>query len=295
MYIWTGLWTNSQIKFFNNKLVQHPYNNKYTIHQILKLSRVYTDVAKQMYSMRGHLLSKKEDLTHPLDIRPKVQHYINKITNYFQEDQISKKQKKDPKPTSTNNSKDNNPTPPLYQLTNNKSLVQIETYEAYNVTEITDDNYHLAITDYNAYVSNRDKMKRQAYAHERTDKSHTKKLKTPSKKLKVKHTKEPDKTIANIGNFKINDINTLNTSCIAPYQREIYNPPPALMSSPEIMATDTCQPRGTCPSTSSSTPRDTCMYGNNFNCDPGVSHPYSATLSEFAPVLVPVQNRLGIG
>jgi len=295
LFIWNGLWPNTQLNFFNNKLLHHPYNSKYSIHQILKLSRIYTDAAKQLYSMRGRLINKKDDLTHPLDIRPKVVHYLNKITNYFEEDQFSKKQKKDTKQSpSTHTIKDNNPTPPTYQIINNNTLLQVETYEEYNVTEINDDNYHLAITDYNAYVSNRSKMKRQAYAQEQTDKTHTRKLNTPIKKLKTKHKKEPDKTIANRGNVPINDINTLNTSCIAPYQREISNPPPALMSNPAHMATDTSQPRGTC-SSSNSAPRDTCMYSNNFNCDPGVTHPYSATLSEFVPALLPVQNRLGIG
>ena len=62
--IWTGLWTTRQIATFQNKLSKQSNQNKYKIHTIYKLSRIYTDAAKQLYNLRGQLISKKNAYIH---------------------------------------------------------------------------------------------------------------------------------------------------------------------------------------------------------------------------------------
>ena len=50
--IWTGLWTIKQITTFKDKLSKIKFNKNYKIHTIYKLSRIYTDSAKQLYGLR---------------------------------------------------------------------------------------------------------------------------------------------------------------------------------------------------------------------------------------------------
>ena len=79
--IWTGLWTTRQIATFQNKLSKQSNQNKYKIHTIYKLSRIYTDAAKQLYNLRGQLISKKNAYIHIIDIQRKVSKSTNKITD----------------------------------------------------------------------------------------------------------------------------------------------------------------------------------------------------------------------
>ena len=73
--IWNGIWTIKQITTFRNKLNQSG-NSKYKIHAIYKLSRIYTDAAKQLYKLRGQIISKKDAFTHDIDIQQKAEQVL---------------------------------------------------------------------------------------------------------------------------------------------------------------------------------------------------------------------------
>jgi hypothetical protein len=63
----------------------------------LKLTRIYTDAAKQLFSLRGRIKASNDKDYHPLDIQIIVAERSKRITEFFQEDydKNNKKVKKD--------------------------------------------------------------------------------------------------------------------------------------------------------------------------------------------------------
>ena len=146
--IWTGMWTIRQIANFQQKLSNQSNKNKYKIHTIYKLSRIYTDAAKQLYNLRGQLISKTDAYVHIIDIQQKVAQTTNKITDYYNEDN-SRKKKNDKKQKTSDKveqPQDNAPSKTKRQL-----ILADDDNISVDITSINDDNYSVAITNYNLY------------------------------------------------------------------------------------------------------------------------------------------------
>jgi hypothetical protein len=146
---WKGLWSVKQIKAFRDKISHPPYQHKYKIHTIYKLSRIYTDAARQLYGLRGQLISNKDSINHPLDIQNKVQHYSKKITDFFNDDFEKKK-----KIQNSNNVANNKEQCLNIKTIEEQIKILDNTTNNIMVDNINDDNYHLAATHYNLYASN---------------------------------------------------------------------------------------------------------------------------------------------
>jgi hypothetical protein len=90
--LWTGLWSRKLLTLVENKLLQKPYQGKYKISTILRLTRIYTDAAKQIYIIRNTVL-RNPAVTVSAVYTERVTH---KITEYFTADETkTNKQKKD--------------------------------------------------------------------------------------------------------------------------------------------------------------------------------------------------------
>ena len=88
------LWSKQQINDIQSKLTKFKFNNKYSINTIYKLSRIYTDVTTQLYRCRGILKLKKDQPIHPVDIQYQVVTSMEQITEYFENDNQPKINKK---------------------------------------------------------------------------------------------------------------------------------------------------------------------------------------------------------
>jgi hypothetical protein len=89
--LWTGLWSDRLYKVIQNKLQGHPYNGKYPIHTVLKLTRMYTDAAKELYIIRYAI--KKNPAVTVSEVH--TERVTSSITEYFAADNKKKDAKKD--------------------------------------------------------------------------------------------------------------------------------------------------------------------------------------------------------
>ena len=175
--IWNGIWTIKQITTFRNKLNQSG-NSKYKIHAIYKLSRIYTDAAKQLYKLRGQIISKKDAFTHDIDIQQKAEQSTKKITEFFKEDfetKTAKKQKKSDNQSQNETKTNDIPQHPQQPIINDSRS---------EVNTITDDNYTLAATNYHNF-SNEYARKLITQQSKTKTKDH---IKTRTPRHKVKST-----------------------------------------------------------------------------------------------------------
>ena len=186
--IWTGLWSKQQINDIQSKLTKFKFNNKYSINTIYKLSRIYTDVTTQLYRCRGILKLKKDQPIHPVDIQYQVVTSMEQITEYFENDNQSTKNKKRQQQhnpsqsknklqTTTQNIKQNTvssndtthstTSPTLTPKTTTTEIEEMSTIENVIKDTITDNNYSLIPKYYSIYANSIYK-KRTMQSHIRT-------------------------------------------------------------------------------------------------------------------------------
>ena len=156
--IWTGLWSKQQINDIQAKLEKFKFTNKYTINTIYKLSRIYTDAITQLYRCRGILKLKKDQLIHPVDINYQVATSIEQITEYFENDNLTPKNKKCQKQTKPSKVTDNyntkSPTTPTQTLmTTTTEIEAMTTIENVIKDTITENNYSQIPKYYSLYVN----------------------------------------------------------------------------------------------------------------------------------------------
>jgi hypothetical protein len=125
--IWTGLWSKKLYNTLNTKLQKFPYKGKYKTSEVLKLTKIYTDAAKQLYVTRQAVI-KDPDITVS---KAHTDTVATKITAFFEADTKKKASKKDKDKPKSNDGANlgKNQTlciPPLHSTTTNTSKATVQ-------------------------------------------------------------------------------------------------------------------------------------------------------------------------
>jgi hypothetical protein len=102
--LWTGLWSTQLLTTIDDKLKGRPYDGKYTLETVLKLTRLYTDACKELYISRHSIITKPAVTVSEAH----TERAPTKINEYFEGDNKKKVKKKDTAKgdtTATNKSK----------------------------------------------------------------------------------------------------------------------------------------------------------------------------------------------